>query len=107
MPIRRAAAVLVADDGADGRSLPWPLRSSLEATVRALLEPGDRPPIDFSKPIGEPAPVSRDSVSRRVFKNPLSLFIGGVTAVIMELAEPRVHTDVCEASCNRVCTTMH
>jgi uncharacterized protein (DUF2236 family) len=31
-----------------------------------------------------------------VFKNPLSLFIGGVTAVIMELAEPRVRTGVWE-----------
>ena len=30
------------------------------------------------------------------FKNPLSLFIGGVTAVIMELAEPRVRTGVWE-----------
>ena len=76
--------------------LPWPLRSSLEATVRALLEPGDRPPIDFSKPIGEPALVSPDSVSWRVFKNPLSLFIGGVAAVIMELAKPRVRTGVWE-----------
>ena len=76
--------------------LPWPLRSSLEATVQALLEPGDRPPIDFSKPIGEPALVSPDSVSWRVFKNPLSLFIGGVTAVIMELAEPRVRSGVWE-----------
>jgi uncharacterized protein (DUF2236 family) len=35
-------------------------------------------------------------VSWRVFKNPLSLFIGGVTAVIMELAEPRVRTGVWE-----------
>ena len=76
--------------------LPWPLRSGLEAIVRALLEPGDRPPIDFSKPIGEPALVSPNSVSWRVFKNPLSLFIGGVTAVIMELAEPRVRTGVWE-----------
>jgi uncharacterized protein (DUF2236 family) len=32
----------------------------------------------------------------RVFKNPLSLFIGGVTAVIVELAEPRVRTGVWE-----------
>ena len=77
-------------------TLPWPLRSGLEAAVRALLEPGDRPPIDFSKPVGEPALVSPESVSWRVFKNPLSLFIGGVTAVIMELAEPRVRTGVWE-----------
>jgi len=76
--------------------LPWPLRSGLQATVRALLEPGDRPPIDFSKPISEPALVSPESVSWRVFKNPLSLFIGGITAVIMELAEPRVRTGVWE-----------
>jgi uncharacterized protein (DUF2236 family) len=76
--------------------LPWPLRSNLEATVQALLEPGDGPPIDFSKPVGEPALVSPDSVSWRVFKNPLSLFIGGVTAVIMELAEPRVRTGIWE-----------
>ena len=40
--------------------------------------------------------VSPDSVSWRVFKNPLSLFIGGVTAVIMEFAEPRVRTGVWE-----------
>src|SRR5215204_5602813 len=34
--------------------------------------------------------------SWRVFKNPLSLFIGGLTAVIMELAEPRVRSGVWE-----------
>jgi uncharacterized protein (DUF2236 family) len=31
-----------------------------------------------------------------VFKNPLSLLVGGITAVIMELAEPRVRTGVWE-----------
>jgi uncharacterized protein (DUF2236 family) len=76
--------------------LPWPLQSSLEAAARALLEPNDRSHIDFSRPAGETALVSPDSVSWRVFKNPLSLFIGGVTAVIMELAEPRVRTGVWE-----------
>ena len=69
--------------------LPWPLQSSLEAATRVLFEPGDRPSLDFSQPVGEAALVSPNSVSWRVFKNPLSLFIGGVTAVIMELAEPR------------------
>src|SRR5260370_16756991 len=64
--------------------------------ARVLLEPGDRSSIDFSRPVGEAALVSPDSVSWRVFKNPLSLFIGGVTAVIMELAEPRVRTGVWE-----------
>jgi ER-bound oxygenase mpaB/B'/Rubber oxygenase, catalytic domain len=32
----------------------------------------------------------------RVFKDPLALFVGGVTAVIMELAEPRVRAGVWE-----------
>ena len=76
--------------------LPWPLQSSLEAAAGALLEPGDGPHVDFSRPTGEAALVSPDSVSWRVFKNPLSLFIGGVTAVIMELAEPRVRTGLWE-----------
>ena len=67
-----------------------------EAATRALLEPSDRSHIDFSRPTGEPALVSPDSVSWRVFKNPLSLFIGGVAAVIMELAEPRVRTGLWE-----------
>ena len=75
--------------------LPWPL-SSLEAAARALLEPRDGTHVDFLLPTGEAALVSPDSVSWRVFKNPLSLFIGGVTAVIMELAEPRVRTGLWE-----------
>jgi uncharacterized protein (DUF2236 family) len=76
--------------------LPWPLQSSLEAAAHALLEPGDGPHVDFLRPTGEAALASPDSVSWRVFKNPLSLFIGGVTAVIMELAEPRVRTGLWE-----------
>jgi uncharacterized protein (DUF2236 family) len=76
--------------------LPWPLQSSLEAAARTLLEPGDGSRVDFSRPTGEAALVSSDSVSWRVCKNPLSLFIGGVTAVIMELAEPRVRTGLWE-----------
>jgi len=46
--------------------------------------------------------VSPDSVSWRVFKNPLSVFIGGVAAVIMELAEPRVRTGVWEHTSFRI-----
>jgi uncharacterized protein (DUF2236 family) len=61
-----------------------------------LLVPGDRSHIDFSRPVGEAALLSPESVSWRVFKNPVSLFIGGVTAVIMELAEPRVRAGLWE-----------
>jgi uncharacterized protein (DUF2236 family) len=46
--------------------------------------------------------VPPDSISWRVFKNPLALFIGGVAAVIMELAEPRVRTGVWEHTTFRV-----
>ena len=76
--------------------LPWPLRSGLEAATRALFELGDQSPADFLRPVGEAALVPADSISWRVFKNPLSLFIGGVAAVILELAEPRVRTGVWE-----------
>jgi uncharacterized protein (DUF2236 family) len=74
--------------------LPWPLQRSFEVATRALLDPGDRSSVDFSRPTGEAALLSPDSVSWRVFKNPVSLFVGGVTAVVMELAEPRVRAGV-------------
>jgi uncharacterized protein (DUF2236 family) len=64
--------------------------------ARLLLHAGDQSSIHFLRPAGETALVSADSVSWRVFKNPLSLFVGGVTAVIMELAEPRVRAGVWE-----------
>jgi len=82
--------------------LPWPLRSGLEAATRALFDLGDQSSADFLRPLGEAALVSPDSVSWRVFKNPLSLFIGGVAAVIMELAEPRVRTGVWEHTTFRI-----
>jgi uncharacterized protein (DUF2236 family) len=82
--------------------LPWPLRSGLEATARTLFDLGDQSSADFLRPAGEAALVSPDSVSWRVFKNPLSLFIGGVAAVIMELAEPRVRTGVWEHTTFRI-----
>jgi uncharacterized protein (DUF2236 family) len=82
--------------------LPWPFRSGLQAATRALFDLGDQPSADFLRPIGEPALVPPDSISWRVFKNPLALFIGGVAAVIMELAEPRVRTGVWEHTTFRV-----
>jgi len=82
--------------------LPWPLRSGLEAATRALFDLGDQSSTDFLRPAGEAALVPPDSVSWRVFKNPLSLFIGGVAAVIMELAEPRVRSGVWEHTTFRI-----
>jgi uncharacterized protein (DUF2236 family) len=50
--------------------------------------------VDFTQPAGEPALVGPDSLSWQVFKNPVALFVGGVTAVLLELAEPRVRSGV-------------
>ncbi len=50
--------------------------------------------IDFSQPRGEPGIVGPDSLSWRVFRNPVTMFIGGVAAVLLELGEPRVRTAV-------------
>ena len=74
--------------------LPGPLRRKLEAASRELSSPKGMPKVDFTSPPGEVALVGPDSVSWQVFKNPASLFIGGVTAVLLELAEPRVRSGV-------------
>jgi uncharacterized protein (DUF2236 family) len=72
------------------------VESWLDRAASALLTPDDGPAIDFSRPPGEAALTNPASVSWRIFKNPVSLFIGGVTAVILEFAEPRVRTGVWE-----------
>ncbi len=54
--------------------------------------------MDFTAPAGEAALVPPDSVSWQLFRNPLALFVGGVAAVILELAEPRVRAGVWEHS---------
>lgn len=66
--------------------------------AQAILDPGDGHGFDFTHPDREPALQTHDSVSWRVFKNPVSLYIGGITAVLLELAEPRVRTGVWDHS---------
>lgn len=70
----------------------------LARSVRNLIEIPGGPRVDFTLPAGEPALAAPDSMSWRVFKNPVALFVGGVTAVILELAEPRVRTGVWDHS---------
>lgn len=74
-------------------TFPSLLQRRLEATAGHYLNP-DVHGIDFARPPGEPALTAPDSVSWRVFKNPLALFVGGITAVILELAEPRIRAGV-------------
>jgi len=68
---------------------------------KAMAEAGSRK-VNFLEPHGEAALVGADSVSWRVFKNPVTLFIGGVTAVILEFADPRVRSGVWDHSTFRV-----
>lgn len=67
-----------------------------EKIAGRLLAPDDG--IDFAQPRGEPALVGPDSVSWQVFRNPVTMFIGGVAAVLLELGEPRVRTAVWDHS---------
>jgi uncharacterized protein (DUF2236 family) len=78
--------------------LPWGLQRRLDAAAGAFLNPWQGPAIDFARPPGEQALVSPDSVSWRIFKNPIALYVGGLAGVILELAEPSVRTGVWEHS---------
>jgi uncharacterized protein (DUF2236 family) len=78
--------------------LPRNMQETLEAGTRALLNPNNGPKIDFTRPLGEAALLPPDSLSWRIFKNPIALLIGGVAAVILELAEPAVRTGIWEHS---------
>lgn len=75
--------------------LPSPLHARLEKTARGYFEaPGFN--IDFSAPAGAPALIDADSLTWRVMKNPVALVVGGIAAVILELAEPKVRSGVWE-----------
>lgn len=76
--------------------LPGPLQAQVEALARAHLDAPGMALVDFTEPAGAPALFAPDSISWRVMKNPIALFVGGVAAVILELAEPRVRTGVWE-----------
>ena len=74
--------------------LPRSVQNRLEASAHDLMNPPGATKFDFTRPRGEPALISADSISWRIFKNPVSLLIGGVAAVILELAEPAVRAGV-------------
>lgn len=66
--------------------------------IRELMAPPPGMAFDFSQPAGEPALAPRDGVAWQVFANPVALFIGGVAAVLLELAEPSVRAGVWDHS---------
>ena len=67
-------------------------------TLRDLMRPPDGMAFDFTEPAGEAALASPGGVSWRLFANPVAVFIGGVAAVLLELAEPSVRSGVWDHS---------
>jgi uncharacterized protein (DUF2236 family) len=73
------------------------MRRNLDRLLHDMIAPPPgMPAVDFTAPPGAPALFAPDSVTWRVMKNPIALLVGGVAAVILELAEPRVRTGVWE-----------
>jgi uncharacterized protein (DUF2236 family) len=69
-----------------------------DRAARGLFPEGISARNAFRAPPGEPALVGPDSVTWRVYKNPVSVFVGGIAAVILEFADPRVRSAVWEHS---------
>jgi len=78
--------------------LPGALQRRLNASIHSCLYGQTSRESDFNRPFREEALVSPQSVSWRIFKNPIALFVGGTAAVILELAEPSVRAGIWEYS---------
>jgi uncharacterized protein (DUF2236 family) len=74
------------------------LQHYLNRAVGALLGEAGTHRNDFGLPLHEEALVAATSVSWRILKNPVALYVGGTAAVILELAEPGVRAGVWEHS---------
>jgi uncharacterized protein (DUF2236 family) len=77
-------------------ALPGPLQRRADAMAQDYFDAPGLPRMDFATPLGAAALFAPDSVSWRVMKNPVALMVGGIAAVLLELAEPRVRTGVWE-----------
>src|SRR5580693_10101310 len=72
-----------------------PALTLLEKIITSRTEaPCGVPRINYLEPPGDPGIFGPASVTWRVLSNPASVFIGGITAVLLELAEPRVRSGV-------------
>ncbi|MFM5948357.1 MAG: oxygenase MpaB family protein [Novosphingobium sp.] len=65
-----------------------------------MTKPAARPipPFDYSQPPGAAALMHPGSVAWRIYKNQIALAIGGVAAVLMEFADPRIRSGVWDHS---------
>jgi len=76
-------------------SLLSPALTLLERIITSTTEaPRGVPRINYLEPPGDPGIFGPASVAWRVLSNPASVFIGGITAVLLELAEPSVRSGV-------------
>jgi uncharacterized protein (DUF2236 family) len=69
-----------------------------------MAEPARKPlpKFDYSQPARAPAYLHPDSVAWRVYKNQIALGIGGIAAVLMEFADPRIRSGVWDHSIYKV-----
>ena len=70
--------------------------------MRSRIDIGSGPNVNFSAPARAPAYYGPDSMHWRVFKNPVALGIGGICAVLLEFAEPRVRSGVWDHSTYKI-----
>lgn len=70
-------------------------RTRIERPLLELYDaPGSSRPIDYLEPAGDSGLFGPASVTWRVHRNPATMFIGGIAAVFLELAEPRIRSGV-------------
>jgi uncharacterized protein (DUF2236 family) len=74
------------------------MQKTLASARSRLFETAGGGRFSYLEPKGDPGFYGPDSMAWRVHANPVALAIGGVAAVILELAEPRVRTGVWEHS---------
>ncbi len=70
--------------------------------MRTKAKTGNGPVIDYANPKGAPAFLRPDSIQWRIFKNQLALGIGGICAVLLEFADPRIRSGVWDHSIYKV-----
>jgi uncharacterized protein (DUF2236 family) len=75
-----------------------PVSDYVERELGAFLYGKEGGPELFLAPPGEPALVPMDGLSAEIYARPLTVYIGGIAAVILELAEPRVRHGVWDHS---------
>jgi uncharacterized protein (DUF2236 family) len=78
------------------------MQKTLASAQSRLFETAAGGRLNYLEPKGDPGFYGPDSVAWRVHANPISLAIGGVAAVILELAEPRVRSGVWDHSTFRI-----